>query len=293
MSDKPSDSRDSGEPPVDPKAPPNLRLGLRDKPEVKALLAELNRDLKPGEDPLFYELPEAPPDDPAACAPNEARAYVGPTAPPMAHHKTLEMDRVKVAPRVDPRRAVTQRSLAKGGGASPWAAAETPVDKAELPSAMGPEAGREEAPPLSRPTNVGPKSGAANKRTAMMGALALGAVAAAIGIAAAVGGPHGAESASASATAIPSTTATAAVSARAIPRATATAPSVQPSPSAAPAASTAPAPGAPRMPRGKPPKDEDPYDAAPGPPVTAAPAATPPSPAVPNEPKALQPEIKF
>src|SRR4051812_17592954 len=112
MSNKPPDS-DSGENAVDPKAPPNLRLGLRDKPEVKALLAELSRDLKPGEDPLFYELPQAPPDDPSACAPNEARVYVGPTAPPMAHHKTLEMDRVKVAPQVDPRRAVTQPMLGR------------------------------------------------------------------------------------------------------------------------------------------------------------------------------------
>ena len=73
-------SEDRRSPPPDwrhggplPEEPPHLHgRNLRDDPEVQALLRELSAGLKPGEDPLFYELPQAPPDDPEACAPNAA-----------------------------------------------------------------------------------------------------------------------------------------------------------------------------------------------------------------------------
>src|SRR5262249_4963763 len=121
-----TDMSDDPKLPPGHRPPPNLRLGLKDKPEVKALLDELSKDLKPGEDPLFYELPDAP-DDPSACAPNEARVYVGPTALPVTRHPTLEMDRVRVSPAVDPRRAATELVTVR-------------------PRAAAPDPGREDAP---------------------------------------------------------------------------------------------------------------------------------------------------
>jgi hypothetical protein len=41
-------------------------------------------------------VPEEPADEAEACGPEEARIYIGPTEPPRAHHKTLELARVKV-----------------------------------------------------------------------------------------------------------------------------------------------------------------------------------------------------
>src|SRR5262245_50435577 len=92
--------------------PPNLHSDLAERPEVKALLAELTKDLKPGEDPLFYKLPEEPedPPDPDAKGPDAAQVYVAPTTTkPAPKHKTLDMQKVRVAAAADPRRAVTQR----------------------------------------------------------------------------------------------------------------------------------------------------------------------------------------
>lgn len=93
MSDKPHEPSTPPEE-LDPEAPPNLRLGLREKPAVQAALAKLGAG--PGEDPLGQEVPEEPADEAEACGPEEARIYIGPTEPPRAHHKTLELARVKV-----------------------------------------------------------------------------------------------------------------------------------------------------------------------------------------------------
>jgi hypothetical protein len=270
----------SDDSPRAPKAPPNLRLGLRDKPEVKALLEELGRDLKTGEDPLFYELPEEPPDDPSACAPNEARVYVGPTALPMARHKTLEMDSVKVKPEVDPRRAVTQRVQVR------------------RPAATGPDTGREDAPPMSGPASTEPKSVAGRKRTAVAGALVVAAVVAAFWLLKAMGGPKGKEdekgaaSATAPSAAVPST--------GAIPSGLPSpsgATSVTPKPSVTATSSATssrpvkPLPGRPKGPL------EDPYEDAstplvplPAVTVTAAPSAAPPATAVPVTPPLAPPK---
>jgi hypothetical protein len=251
MDEKPNQAAPLSDPPLDPDAPPNLRLGLRDRPEVKALLAELSEGLKPGEDPLFYEMPDSPPDDPDACAPNEARVYVGPTTPPMAHHKTLELDRVKVAASV----------RAPKEGASPWSArgVRSSIDPEALPSAMRPEvpdagredAGREDAPPMSRPTVVSPRrgaSGASGKRSAAIGAAVAAAVLAVLAL---VGlrGPRGVELAapteSVTAT-VPSVTAPSVTAPSVIapsvtaPSVTAPSASAAPSVTAVPSASTAP-----------------------------------------------------
>lgn len=283
MDDEPKEAVPVSEPPLDPKAPPNLRLGLRDRPEVKALLAELSQGLKDGEDPLFYELPDSPPDDLEACAPNEARVYVGPTKPPLAHHKTLELDRVKIAAAV---RAPKEE-------ASPWSAqaARTPIDKAALPSAMGPEAAEaahEDAPPMSRPTVVSTRRGAVGaggKRSAAIGAAVAAAVLVVLAVAA-LRGPSGGEPAAATASVSATAPRVVAPSVTAMPSPRAV-PSTAPSPSPSSAASAAPTakPGAPPSPSVKRPNGarndgDDPYgDAAPpSPPKTAAPVDPPPPP---------------
>jgi hypothetical protein len=92
-----------------PEEPPGLYSDLAERPEVKALLAEIQKKLKPGEDPLYYALPEEPP-DPATRLPDEARVYMAPTplsAP--VEHKTLEMQKVRIGAAVNPRAAVTER----------------------------------------------------------------------------------------------------------------------------------------------------------------------------------------
>jgi hypothetical protein len=258
MSQKPTRPTSPSEPPLDPDAPPNLGLGLRDQPDVKALLAELSEGLKEGEDPLFYKMAEAPEEDSGEYAPNEARVYVGPTTLRPAHHKTLELDRVKVDPEVDPRRAKTLVP-------SVWAgrAASTPIDKAALPSALGPEG---DAPPMSRPASTregaGAGAGAGGKRgPAAIGVLVVAAVVAVLGVVAmrgprgGDGGSRGAASASAGpaeagtgsarvpsatalATAAPRASGSAGAGAMVTPSATAAAPraTVAPSPTAAPSA---------------------------------------------------------
>lgn len=249
MDDEPKDAVPVSEPPLDPKAPPNLRLGLRDRPEVKALLAELSQGLKAGEDPLFYELPDSPPDDPEACAPNEARVYVGPTKPPLAHHKTLELDRVKIA-----------------------AAVRAPKE--------------EDAPPMSRPTVVSTRRGAVGaggKRSAAIGA-AVAAAALVVLAVAALRGPSGGERAAATASVSATVPSVVVPSGTGVPSPRAV-PSAAPSPS--PAASAAPTakPGAPPSPSVKRPNGarndgDDPYGdaASPSPPKTAAPVDPPPPP---------------
>ncbi len=114
--------------------PPNLYLENDPlaRPEVKALLSELG--VQPGEDPLYAALPEEAP-DPDACAPDEAQVYMGPkTVPPaLRQHKTVDMFKVRVAPEVDPRRAVTQRVQVP---------APVAVDQASPSSPAGPESKR-------------------------------------------------------------------------------------------------------------------------------------------------------
>ena len=256
MSDDPLRNRDR-------KPPPNLRLGLKDKPEVKALLAELSKDLKPGEDPLFYEMPDTA-DDPSACAPNEARVYAGPVAPPMAHHKTLEMDRVKVSPDVDPRRRVTLP------GASPRAVGEVVREDTHG-----------DAPPMSGPASGGPKrvgARSARKRTAAV--VVLGVVAAALVVVVATRGPKAVEQEKAAASAtVPNAMAVPSASEMTVP--SARAPSAVPSPSTGASVAPAVVPSVPlkrlpARPRGS--SEEDPYaDAAvaPLPAVTVAPSAAP------------------
>jgi hypothetical protein len=245
MSDDPPRERDR-------KPPPNLRLGLKEKPSVKALLVKLGEDLEPGADPLFYEMPDAP-DDPSACAPNEARVYAGPTAPPTAHHKTLEMDRVKVSPAVDPRRAVTQKIAIQDRGATTAAEGEAPT----------------------------------RKRTTVVGMIAVGAAVAAIG-AAATWGPPRKEAAGSAAAMVPSSLEPAGARAAA-PPSTVGGAVVPPAPSttaaAATAATSSAAPSQPlKAPLGRAPGPlEDPYaDAAvaPSPAVTAAPSTEPTVPPV-------------
>jgi hypothetical protein len=93
------------------KEPPGLYSNLAERPDVKALLAEIQKKLKPGEDPLYYALPEEPP-DPATRLPDEARVYVAPTslsAP--VKHKTLDMQKVRVSAGGNPRAAVTQQMM--------------------------------------------------------------------------------------------------------------------------------------------------------------------------------------
>jgi hypothetical protein len=246
----PPDWRHGG--PLPEEAPHRRARKLRDDPEVKELLAELSQGLKPGEDPLFYELPQEP-DDPEACAPNEARVYVGPTAPPKAHHETLELARVKVAPSVDPRRAPTQRIQVK--------------------RAVDP---REDAPPMSGPASPGPQSAAGKKKPALV--LALGAVAVAVVVVAALQAPGTPER--------PATSATAGTVSSAAPSVTAApTPTEIPATTATPAATATPAPTVsvvpssmrPGAPPGRRQKEEDPYDAAavPIPTVTSAPSAAP------------------
>ncbi|MEO7330720.1 MAG: hypothetical protein ABI193_19245 [Minicystis sp.] len=140
----------SSPPPSSPKVPPapaagEPRAGVRPRPpnlylesdplarpDVKELLSELG--VQPGEDPLYAALPEEAP-DPDACAPDEAHVYMGPkTVPPaVRQHKTVDMLKVRVAPRVDPRRAVTQRVAVP---------APVAVDQASPSLSAGPESRR-------------------------------------------------------------------------------------------------------------------------------------------------------
>jgi hypothetical protein len=243
--------------------PPNLYLENDPlaRPEVKALLSELG--VQPGEDPLYAALPEEGP-DPDACAPDEAQVYLGPkTVPPAARqHKTVDMLKVRVAPRVDPRRAVTQRVAVP---------APVAVDQGSPPPSAGPESRR-----------------AGRGRWLIAAALGL----AAMGVAAlvlsrgpreragegetAVEGPQGsAGTPPGSATARPGPSATAAPTVA--PAVSASAPSVNASAPASPVGPVVPAGSVKGKLRGA----DDPYeDASPGaaPTVAPAPSNTPPRP---------------
>lgn len=98
--------------------PPNLRTGLAQRPDVKALLDEMSKDLGSSEGPFFYEMTEAR--DPNPLLPDEARDYVPPVEvkDPKAH-STLEMAKVAVSKRGNPRYAETVRS-AKPSASGSW-----------------------------------------------------------------------------------------------------------------------------------------------------------------------------
>lgn len=97
------EGRFSGASPSDgPPSQPAVALGsenegaaapeLTERPEVQQLLAEMKRDLAPGEDPLYYDWTER--DSPAAG--DGHRDYVS-TKPARPHHITIDAQKVKIA----------------------------------------------------------------------------------------------------------------------------------------------------------------------------------------------------
>src|SRR5262245_59186644 len=93
---------------------PGPELSLSDRPEVKALLAELSKGLKEGDDPLYYDWTDA--DAPAPA--KEAQVYVAGVELKPMQQQTMDLERVRVGQ--DPsRRAVTTRIPSRGSVGAP------------------------------------------------------------------------------------------------------------------------------------------------------------------------------
>ena len=114
------------------------RIDPEDNPRLAKALAKLSENLKEGEDPLYYDWRksgEAGPQNKLQSDGDEAASgYVAAkTLPPTVAHKTIEMQRVKIAPHLDPRNAPTQPRLKVGPDAG--ADRPAPIDESSAAGA--------------------------------------------------------------------------------------------------------------------------------------------------------------
>jgi hypothetical protein len=241
--------------------PPAPARRLEDRPEFQAAVVQLKQALRPGERP-FDEESRVSSDLPPAPS-SELRLHAEARAMPAGKVAPIEGPKVAVAPRVDPRRAVTARIPREP---KPWVPG---VPLSPLPPAM----------PPSDPV---PAEQGARRRWGAAGVLL---VLATVGVLVAVSQiiPHGKGAAAA-----PAMAASAGATAAASTATTAPAPVIDdrppassPSPSSDPptALTLRPEPLRP-TPRGSAPND-DPYDASPPPPPAPPKTATPTAPPAP------------
>lgn len=94
--------------------PPGLETNIADRPEVKALLMEIRKGLKEGEDPLYYDWT----DQDAPTPPSEAQVYVAGVALKPMRQQTMDLEKVRVAGHDPSRRAITARLPSRGSGSA-------------------------------------------------------------------------------------------------------------------------------------------------------------------------------
>lgn len=239
--------------------PPAPARRLEDRPEFQAAVVQLKQALRPGERP-FDEESRVSSDLPPAPS-SELRLHAEARAMPAGKVAPIEGPKVAVAPRVDPRRAVTERIHREP---KPWVPG---VPLSPLPPAM----------PPSDPV---PAEQGARRRWGAAGVLM---VLATVGLLAAVSQiiPRRKDAAAAPAMAASAGAAASTATTASAPVIDDRPPASSPSPSSDPptAPTLRPEPLRP-TPRGGAPND-DPYDASPPPPPSPPKTATPTSPPAP------------
>ena len=108
--------------------PPGLETNIADRPEVKALLMEISKGLKEGEDPLYYDWTDQ--DQDAPTPESEAQVYVAGVALKPMRQKTMDLEKVRVAQHDPSRRAITARLPNRGSADTPPLPAQ---DRVALP----------------------------------------------------------------------------------------------------------------------------------------------------------------
>ena len=108
--------------------PPGLETNIADRPEVKALLMEISKGLKEGEDPLYYDWTDQ--DQDAPTPESEAQVYVAGVALKPMRQKTMDLEKVRVTQHDPSRRAITARLPNRGPADAPPLPAQ---DRVALP----------------------------------------------------------------------------------------------------------------------------------------------------------------